>query len=77
MSLEVPPKPEERIAEEVLLKRLSALYSEAFVAGVAAELHVIPGAYHGFGLAQGTPQVAQVAELRQQALRRGLSVPPQ
>lgn len=46
-------------------------------AGVAAELHVIPGAYHGFGLAQGTPQVAQVAELRQQALRRGLSVPPQ
>ena len=36
--LEVPPMPEGGLAEEELLKRLSALYSEAFVAGVAAEL---------------------------------------
>ena len=36
--LEVPKKPEERIADEVFFKRLSALYSEAFVAGVAKEL---------------------------------------
>ncbi|MFT3992012.1 MAG: transposase [Luteolibacter sp.] len=36
--LEVPPKPPEGISDEVFLKRLSALYSEAFVAGVAAEL---------------------------------------
>ena len=36
--LEVPPMPEGGLADEELLKRLSALYSEAFVAGVAAEL---------------------------------------
>jgi putative transposase len=36
--LEVPPMPEGGIAEEVLLKRLSGIYSEAFVAGVAKEL---------------------------------------
>jgi putative transposase len=36
--LEVPPVPECGIADELLLKRLAALYSEAFVAGVAAEL---------------------------------------
>ena len=36
--LEVPPMAEGGISDEVLLKRLSALYSEAFVAGVAAEL---------------------------------------
>ena len=39
-------------------------------AGVQAELHVIPGAYHGFGMAQGAPQVKQASELRLQALRR-------
>lgn len=43
-------------------------------AGVAAELHVIPGAYHGFALAQGSPQVAQTAALRQTALARALGI---
>ncbi len=36
--LEVPPMAESGITDQVLLKRLSALYNEAFVAGVAAEL---------------------------------------
>jgi putative transposase len=36
--LEVPPVPEGGISEGLLLKRLAALYSDAFVAGVAAEL---------------------------------------
>ena len=36
--LEVPPMAEGGLSDEVLLNRLSALYSEAFVAGVAAEL---------------------------------------
>ena len=36
--LEVPPMAEAGLSDEVLLERLSALYSEAFVAGVAAEL---------------------------------------
>jgi REP element-mobilizing transposase RayT len=36
--LEVPPMAEGGISDEVLLKRLSAIYSEAFVAGVAQEL---------------------------------------
>ena len=36
--LEVPPTPEGGISDELLLKRLGALYSEAFVAGVAQEL---------------------------------------
>lgn len=39
-------------------------------AGVPAELHVLPGAYHGFGIAQGSPQVAQATELRTSALAR-------
>jgi acetyl esterase/lipase len=39
-------------------------------AGVAAELHVVPGAYHGFSMAQGTPQVKQLGELRHAALAR-------
>jgi triacylglycerol lipase len=43
-------------------------------AGVPVELHVIPGAYHGFGMAQGAPQVKQVAELRQCSLARALGV---
>lgn len=43
-------------------------------AGVPVELHVIPGAYHGFGIAQGAPQVAQVMDLRQRALARALGV---
>jgi putative transposase len=36
--LEVPPKAEGGISDEELLKRLSAIYGEAFVAGVAQEL---------------------------------------
>ena len=36
--LEVPPVPEGGISDELLLKRLAALYSEAFVDGVAQEL---------------------------------------
>lgn len=36
--LEVPPMAEGGLSDEALLQRLSALYSEAFVAGVAAEL---------------------------------------
>ncbi len=36
--LEVPPMAGEGLSDEVLLKRLSAIYSEAFVAVVAAEL---------------------------------------
>ena len=36
--LEVPPIAEEGLSDEELLKRLGGLYSEAFVAGVAAEL---------------------------------------
>lgn len=38
--------------------------------GVPVELHVIPGAYHGFTLAQGSPQVALATQLRHQALGR-------
>ncbi len=36
--LEVPPKPEEAISDDLLLQRLGALHSEKYVAGVAAEL---------------------------------------
>ena len=36
--LEVPPMAESGLSDEALLQRLSALYSGAFVAGVAAEL---------------------------------------
>src|SRR6478609_888479 len=36
--LEVPPMAESGISDDELLKRLSAIYSEAFVAGVAKEL---------------------------------------
>jgi putative transposase len=36
--LEVPPMPKEGLSDKELLKRLSALYGEAFVAEVAAEL---------------------------------------
>lgn len=36
--LEVPPMAEDGISDDALLKRLSAIYPEAFVAGVAAEL---------------------------------------
>lgn len=42
--------------------------------GVPVELHVIPGAYHGFSVAQGAPQVTLNAALRKQALARALGV---
>ncbi len=43
-------------------------------AGVPAELHVIPGAFHGSGLAVKAPQSQQAAALRMQALARALGV---
>jgi acetyl esterase/lipase len=43
-------------------------------AGVPVELHVIPGAYHGSGLAADAPQSKLAAELRRRALARGLGV---
>ena len=36
--LEVPPIAKSGLSDEALLKRLSAIYNEAFVAGVAMEL---------------------------------------
>lgn len=41
-------------------------------AGVPVELHVIPGAYHGFAAAASAPQVAAVMALRKTALDRAL-----
>ncbi|MBU6269650.1 MAG: alpha/beta hydrolase [Sphingomonadales bacterium] len=41
--------------------------------GTPVELHVIPGGYHGFGIAQGSPQTAMVQDLRLKALARALS----
>lgn len=43
-------------------------------AGVPVELHVIPGAYHGFGLAQDAPQTQQAIRWRVDALARALGV---
>lgn len=43
-------------------------------AGVPTELHVIPGAYHGSGMAFEAPQTQLVAELRLKALARALGV---
>jgi len=39
-------------------------------AGVAVELHVTPGAYHGSGMAQTAPQTLATSRLRNEALRR-------
>jgi len=44
--------------------------------GIAAELYVIPGAYHGFGAAGLSPQLAQVNQLRLAALARAFGVTP-
>jgi triacylglycerol lipase len=41
-------------------------------AGVACELHVVPGAYHGFFMAAQAPQTRQVERLRREALARAL-----
>lgn len=43
-------------------------------AGVQAELHVIPGAYHGYSMAVGAPQVSLLVELQRKALARALGV---
>lgn len=43
-------------------------------AGVAVELHVTPGAYHGSGIAQAAPQTLATARLRNDALRRAFAV---
>jgi acetyl esterase/lipase len=43
-------------------------------AGVAVELHVIPGGYHGFGLARDAPQVAAKHRIETDALRRALAI---
>ena len=43
-------------------------------AGVPTELHVIPGAYHGYGLAGAAPQAKLAAMLRTRALARALGV---
>ena len=41
--------------------------------GIAVELHVTPGAYHGFGLAGAdTPQMQALQAMRLAALRRAL-----
>jgi triacylglycerol lipase len=42
-------------------------------AGVPVELHVIAGGYHGFGMAVGSPQVAQLQRLRGEALARAFA----
>jgi triacylglycerol lipase len=39
-------------------------------AGVAAELHVVPGAFHGFELATDAPQVRALRELRRSFVER-------
>ena len=43
-------------------------------AGIPAELYVVPGAYHGFGIAGATPQMMQVTGLRMAALARAFGV---
>ncbi len=43
-------------------------------AGVPVELHVIPGAYHGSGMAFDAPQSKLAADLRVKALARALGV---
>lgn len=42
-------------------------------AGVPVELHVIPGAYHGFGVAADAPQVRQLQQWRKAALERAFA----
>ena len=42
-------------------------------AGVPVELHVIPGAYHGYGNAAGSPQAQENTRLRMAALKRAFA----
>ncbi len=51
--VEVPPRPEEGIADDVFLNRLKALYSEAFVVDVASQINE---ARHEGGLEGGNPE---------------------
>ncbi len=51
--VEVPPMPEGGISDEVFLKRLSALYGEAFVADVASQIYE---ARHEGGIEGGNPE---------------------
>lgn len=41
--------------------------------GVAAELYILPGAYHGFGVAGMSPQLEKVSRLRNEALARAFA----
>jgi putative transposase len=60
MLVEVPPKPVDGYSDEVFLKRLSVLYSEAFVVEVAAQ---IDEARHEGGIEGGNPErVEQIKE---------------
>ena len=62
--LEVPPMPEGVLNDELLLQRLSALYSEAFVAGVATEMAEARKAGANSGAAEdGGLAEARVAEI--------------
>ena len=62
--VEVPPMPAGGLADEELLKRLSALYSEAFVAGVAKELVEARATSSNLGVAEddslGEARVAEI-----------------
>jgi acetyl esterase/lipase len=42
-------------------------------AGVPIELHVIPAAYHGYGMAASSPQAQETARLRMAALKRAFA----
>ncbi|MDE2302778.1 MAG: alpha/beta hydrolase [Sphingomonadales bacterium] len=41
--------------------------------GIAVELHVIPGAYHGFAMVPGSPQVEALTRYRDAALARAFA----
>ena len=58
--IEIPPKPEGGIPDGDFLKRLAALYGEAFVADVAAQLDA---ARHEGGVEGGNPE--RVAEIKE------------
>ncbi len=59
--VEVPPKPVEGFSDDVFLKRLSALYSKAFVADVAVQIHE---ARHEGGVEGGNPERVEEIKAR-------------
>jgi len=59
--VEVPPKPEDGISDADFLKRLSALYNEAFVADVASQMEE---ARHEGGLEGGNPERVEEIKAR-------------